>query len=102
MSQELIQRKPWVIVSVLKSDINPQDTGVAVTGLGNLVDEWHSQGKIMWSGAFDDNKTSMTIFEASDDEANDFFARYNQTCNKVVDSYIYQWDAMPILSLLSR
>jgi hypothetical protein len=101
MSQQLIQKKPWVLVSVLKSDMNPQDAEAAIAGLGNLVDEWHSQGKMMWSGAFDDNKTSMTIFEATEDEAGDFFAKYNQISNKVVDSYIYQWDAMPILSLLS-
>jgi len=82
--------------------MNPHDAEIAVTDLGILVDEWHSQGKIMWSGAFDDNKTSMTIFEATDNEASDLFAKYNQASNKVVDSYIYQWDAMPILSLLSR
>jgi hypothetical protein len=102
MSQELIQRKPWVLVSVLKSDLNPQDADTAVAELGNLVDEWHSQGKIMWSGAFDDNKTSMTIFEAAEEDASDFFAKYNKICNKIVDSYMYQWDAMPILSLLAK
>jgi hypothetical protein len=103
MTQEMIeQRKPWALVSVLKPDANPQDAENLMTELGVFVDDWHSHGKLMWSGAFDDDKTSMTVFEATENEANEFFTKYDNICNKAVASYIYQWDAMPILSLLSK
>ena len=40
-----------------------------------LVDEWHSNEKIMWSGAFDNEESSMAVFEATDDEAREFFQK---------------------------
>lgn len=102
MSQtKIVSKKPWVLVSTLKE--NPEgDLQNVVSQITDLVDEWHSQGKIMWSGAFDDNKTSMTIFEATEDEAKTVFSKYDKICTGMLNSYIYQWDAMPILSILSK
>lgn len=67
-----------------------------------LVDEWQSQGRIMWSGAFDIEQSSMPVFEATEDEAKGFFKKYENICSGVLNYYLHQWDAMPILSILSK
>jgi hypothetical protein len=56
----------------------------------------------MWSGALSDNKTGIAIFEATDEEANSIYDNYDKICSNVLDYYLYQWDAMPILSLLGK
>jgi hypothetical protein len=104
MSQtELIsQRKPWILVSILKESTNEQDIERMRPQIGNLIDSWQSQGRIMWSGALSDNKTGIAIFEATDEEANSIYDNYDKICSNVLDYYLYQWDAMPILSLLGK
>ena len=102
MSQTEIIKTPWVLVSVLKENTQEQDPNRIATQIENLVDEWHSTGRMMWSGAFDDNKTAMTIFEATEQEAKDFLSKYGNVCSGVLDYHMYQWDAMPILSILSK
>ena len=104
MSQtELIsQRKPWVLVSTLIESTDEQDVEGIRSGVSGLVDDWQSQGRIMWSGALSDNKTGMAIFEATDEEANSIYDSYGKICSNVLDYYLYQWDAMPILSFLSK
>lgn len=103
MSQQtLITIKPWVIVSVFKENIMESDLERITPGINNLVDEWHSQGKIMWSGAFNDNKTGMAIFEATEEEAREFYDKYDKVCSGVLDYHLYQWDAIPLLSLFSK
>ena len=44
----------------------------------------------------------MTIFEATDEEANKFYQEYSDACENVLVHYLYQRDAMPILSILSK
>jgi hypothetical protein len=55
----------------------------------------------MWSGAFNDNVTGMAIFEGTEKEANEFYAKYDKICSGILKYTMYQWDAMPILSILS-
>ena len=50
----------------------------------------------MWSGAFNDNATSMTVFEGTEQEANEFYDKYDKICSGVLEYSMYQWDAMPI------
>ena len=100
MSQQ--GKKSWVLVSNIKDDTNPQDLERIVPQVTALVDEWQSQGKIMWSGPFDNNASSMAVFEATEQEAKEFFSKYENICSGVLSYYMYQWDAMPILSVLSR
>lgn len=103
MSQlETISKKTWVLVSTLKENSQGQDLQRIVSQISDLIDEWHTQGKIMWSGGFDDNKTAMTIFDATQDEAKTFFSKYDKACSGILGCYLYQWDAMPLLSLLSK
>ena len=95
------ETRPWVIVSNIKEDTNPQDLERIAPQVAALVDGWQSKGKIMWSGAFDNEQSSMAVFEATEDEAKEFFKKYENICSGVLSYYMYQWDAMPILSLLS-
>lgn len=98
MSQET---KPWVLVSNIRDDTKPQDLERIAPQIASLVDEWQSKGRIMWSGAFDNDQSSMAVFEATEQESKKFFAKYDKICSGVLNYYMYGWDAMPILSLLS-
>ena len=103
MSQQEIQEiRPWVIITVFKENINPNDLQNISPQIQNLVDEWQSQGKMLWSGAFNDNATSMTVFEGTEQEANELYNKYDKICSGMLQYSMYQWDAMPILSVLSK
>ncbi len=93
---------PWVLVSSIKEDTNPQDIESIAPQIASLVDEWQSMGRIMWSGSFDDDKTGMAVFEATKQEADMLFKKYGDICSGVLNYYLYKWDAMPILSVLSQ
>lgn len=99
MSQEV---KPWVLVTNMKENINQQDMENIILQVSLLVDEWQSKGKIMWSGPFDNESSSMAIFEATQQEAKEFFQKCEDVCSNVLTSYLYQWDVMPLLSVLSK
>ena len=101
MSQQVQETRPWVIISVYKDNTNLQELEKITPQIQNLVDEWQSKGKIMWSGAFNDNQTGMAVFEATKQEADEFYQKYDNICSGILEYSIYQWDAMPILSILS-
>jgi hypothetical protein len=96
------ETKPWVLVTNVKEDINQQDLEHIAPQVSALVDEWQSQGKMMWSGPFDNENSSMAVFEATENEAKEFFKKYDDVCSKVLTSHLYQWGAMPLLSVLSK
>ena len=100
--QELRETRPWVIITVFKENTDLNDLQRISPQIQNLVDEWQSQGKMMWSGAFDDDATSMTVFEGTEQEANEFYSKYDKICSGILQYSMYQWDAMPILSVLSK
>ncbi len=100
MSQ--IETKPWVIITVFKEQVNPSDIERITPEIQNLVDSWQSSGNIMWSGPFNDNLTGMAVFEATKSEADNFFKKYDQICSGILEYSMYEWDAMPILSVLSK
>ena len=87
---------------MLKESTNEQDIETVRPKISNLIDVWQSQGRTMWSGALSDNKTGIAIFEATDEEANSIYDNYDKICSSVLDYYLYQWDAMPILSFLDK
>ena len=97
---ENYSKKPYVLVSVFKEDVKPEEISNAVPALSLLIDEWHNAGKMIWSGAFDDNKTAMSVIEATKDEAEAFYAKYDNTTKPFLATYMYQWNAMPLLSLI--
>jgi urate oxidase len=43
----------------------------------------------------------MAVFDATKQEANEFYDKYDKICSGILEYTMYQWDAMPILSLLS-
>ena len=96
------QLKPWVIVSSIGKNTSEQDIERIKPKILSLVDNWQSNGKIMWSGSFNDQPSSMAVFEATDDEANKFYKEYSKACEDLLVHYLYQWDAMPLLSVLSK
>lgn len=100
MSQQ--ETKPYVLVSNIREDTKSIDLQMIAPKIAELVDEWQHSGRIMWSGPFDDEQSSMAVFETTEQEANEFFKKYENICSGVLNFHMYQWDAMPILSVLSR
>lgn len=99
--QEIQETKNWVIITVFKKNTSANDIQRIAPLIQNLTDEWQSQGKMMWSGTFNDSATAMAVFEGTEKEANDFYQKYDKICSGILEYSMYQWDAMPILSLLA-
>ena len=97
-----IETKPWVIITVFKENTNPQDIERIGPQIQGIVDDWQSTGNIMWSGPFSDNLTGMAVFEAKKNDADSFFKKYDKICSGILEYSMYEWDAMPILSVLSN
>jgi hypothetical protein len=81
--QELIQKRPWVLISVFKDNTNPDDISRITPQIQQIMNDWQSKGKIMWSGAFNDNATGMAVFEATEHETNEFYDKYDKICSLV-------------------
>ena len=97
-----IDAKPWVLLSSMSGKVDPADVARVVPQIQNIVDDWQSPGRVMWSGPLDNETSGMAIFEANEREARGLFDRYRSICDGVLDCFLYQWDAMPILTLLSQ
>jgi len=95
-------KKPYVLVSAFKEDVKPEDVEQSTPALALILDEWQLSGKMIWSGSFDDNKSAMSVIEASKNEADDFLSKYKNATDSFLSTYMYQWDAMPLLSLLGN
>lgn len=102
LSQQTEQSKPWILVSSIKDDTNPQDIEKITPQIVELVDEWHSRGRLMLSGGLDDEKTGVALFEATKQEADELYKKYDKICSGILSYHLYQWDAMPILSILQN
>ncbi len=96
----LQEKKLWVIVNTLKENVSDAELEHVSSSMKELIDDWHSQQRFVWSGSLDDNKTGMAIFEGTDEEAKEFFEKNKKACSGVLDSSLQQWNAMPFLSLL--
>ena len=96
------EKLPHVIVSAFKENANQQDVEQAAVKITAMIDEWNVQGNMIWTGSFNDGKSAMSVIEASETDASTFFRIYNDVCKSFLDAYMYQWDAMPILSLLGQ
>ncbi|MBT5201618.1 MAG: hypothetical protein HOK63_01680 [Thaumarchaeota archaeon] len=94
--------KPWVIVSSIGNDATEQDIEKIRPKIISLVDNWQSTKGTMWSGSFSDQPSSMAVFEATDEDAKKFYQEYSDVCENILVHHMYQWDAMPILSVLSK
>ena len=103
MSQTLEtgNKKLWILVSSLKDEATDEDLQKVTPPVSALVEKWHSRGKFLWSGPLDNNKTGLAVFEGTENEAKQLLDEHKSASSKVLDSYLYQWDALPILSLLN-
>ena len=93
-------KQPYVLVSVFKEDAKPEEIANAAPALSLLIDEWHNAGKMILSVAFDVDQTAMSVIEATKTEAEAFYAKYDNTTKPFLATYMYQWNAMPLLSLI--
>ena len=96
------EKSPHVLVSVFREDAKEQDVTQAANKIATIIDEWNMQGNMIWSGSFDDNKTAMSVIEGTKPEIDAFFKKYDDACKLFLSSYMYQWDAMPLLSLIGQ
>lgn len=96
------QLNPWVIISSIGKETSEEDLQRISPKIQSLVDKWQESGRIMWSGSFENQPSSMAVFEATPEEANEFYKEYSEACGNLLVHYMYQWDAMPILSVLSK
>jgi len=103
MSQTLKNenKKLWVLVSSLKDTATEDDLKKIIPSVSALVDQWQDRGKFVLSGPLDNNKTGLAIFEATENEAKVFLEEQKRASSVVLDSYLYQWDALPVLALLN-
>ena len=101
MSQKNTENKVWVIVSSLKENTKQADLERTAHNVSALVDEWNSKQKFVWSGPLNNNKSAMAIFEANDKEAKKMYEQNKTATSGVLDSYLYEWDALPFLSILN-
>ena len=95
-------KAPYVLVSVFRDDAKPESIPQSAPTISLIIDEWHNSGKMIWSGSFDDNKTAMSVIEATKLEAEEFYSKYSNATNSFLSTYMYQWDAMPLLSLIGN
>ena len=95
-------KAPYVLVSVFIDDAKPESIAQSAPTISLIIDEWHNSGKMIWSGSFDDNKTAMSVIEATKLEAEEFYSKYSNATNSFLSTYMYQWDAMPLLSLIGN
>ncbi len=98
----MAEKSPYVLVSVFKEDAKAQDVAAAAGTIATIIDDWNAKGNMIWSGSFDDNKTAMSVVEGDKATVEGFFNAYNNACKSFLSSYMYQWDAMPLLSLLGQ
>ena len=101
MSQTNSENKVWVLVSSLKDNAEQADLERIAPKVSSLVDKWNSKGKFVWSGPLDNNTSGMAVFEATENEAKQLLEEQKQASSDALDSYLYQWDALPFLSLLN-
>ena len=102
ITETVSEKKLWVVVSSLDKNTKEEDLQRITPSVIELVDEWQSTGKFIWSGPFTDNKTGMAIFEASEEESNRFYDKYDKICSGVLSYHLYQWDSFPLLSMLEN
>jgi uncharacterized protein YciI len=96
------EKKLWVLVSSFDKNTKEEELKRITPSVIELVDEWQSAGKFIWSGPFTDNRTGMAIFEATEEESNRFYDKYDKICSGVLSYHLYQWDSFPLLSMLEN
>lgn len=98
----LEERKLWVIISTRKMNSTENELEIIKPMIEKLNEQWFEKGDFIWSGRFNDNKTSMSVFEATEEKAYKFFELFSKACANSLTTTMHQWDALPLLSILER
>jgi hypothetical protein len=98
----LEERKLWVIIGTRKPDSVKNELEIIKPMIEKLNEQWFEKGDFIWSGRFDDNKTSMAIFEATKEKAYKYFDSFSKASANSLTTNLYQWDALPLLSIIER
>ena len=96
------ERKLWVIISTRKNDCAENELEIIKPIIEKLNEQWFEKGDFIWAGRFDDEKTSMAIFDATEEKAKKYFEVYSKTCTGSLETNLHQWDAMPLFTILER
>ena len=56
----------------------------------------------LWPVSVQGTGAAMSIIEATKNEAEVFYAKYDNITKSFLATYMYQWDAMPLLSLIGN
>lgn len=96
------ERKLWVILSARKTTAKVTELEIVKPLVEKLNEEWFEKGDFIWAGRFDDGKTSMAIFDVTEEKAKNYFENYSKICENSLDVKMYQWDAMPLFTILER
>lgn len=102
ISEVINDRKLWVIISSRKNNGSDKELEIVRPIIEKLNEQWFEKGDFIWTGRFDDNKTSMAIFESTKDKAKNYFEEYSKVCDESLDTKMYQWDALPLFTILER
>lgn len=92
--QEVAQKELWVLVSQLKENASNSELERIAPQVLSIIDQWSSSGKFIWSGPFGDNTGGMAVFEATQEQANQFAKNYGDIVSGVLNHYIYKWDVL--------
>ena len=95
-------RKLWVIISTRKKDCVENELSIIKPIVEKLNEQWFDKGDFIWAGRFDDEKTSMAIFEATMEKATNYFDTYSKICSDSLDTKMHHWDAIPLFTILAR
>ena len=96
------ERKLWVMISTRKKDCAENELEIIKPMIEKLNEQWFEKGDFIWAGRFDDKKTSMAIFEATEEKAKKYFDAYSKACANSVETNLHKWDAMPLFTILER
>jgi len=96
------ERKLWVMISTRKKDCAEKELEIIKPIIEKLNEQWFEKGDFMWAGRFDDHKTSMAIFEATEEKAKNYFEDYSKACSDSLETNLHQWDALPLFTILER
>ena len=102
ISEVINDRKLWVIISTRKKDHVENELSIIQHIVEKLNEQWFEKGEFIWTGRFDDEKTSMAIFEATMEKATKYFDAYSKITNDSIDTKMHKWDAIPLFTILAR
>lgn len=102
ISEVINERKLWMIITTRKENCEENELEILKPMIEKLNEFWFRKGDFVWAGRLDDEKTSMAIFEATEEKAGNYFSQYHAVCNGILDVNLHQWDAFPLFMVLER